>query len=373
MAHTAPPSVDQRLERLWGDIEDTLHTRQNRRTRTKRSLTVFAGLTCTAVAVFALAPAFQPAVPDPRLHHAQGPVLAPAEVLRAGDEVSLSDGSELTTASESQITVVENSPSRFRTHLRRGRVAFNVKPTEGPHHRRWSIRAGTVKVEVIGTRFVVERSQQRVRVSVQRGKVKVSGPTVVGGVQYLTAGQSLETRLHGVAPDPAAATPAPPSEAPRPMEAAGGEDRSSDAPEDALPGEEEDVVLEAGATVHALLRRSDALRRHGRPRQAAVLLASALAEQPRSQDRALLAFTLGRIQLDTLDQARRAGHSFARAQRDGLPATLREQALAREVQAWAVAGRHEHAKARARHYLDSYRNGPNRELVLRWLERASDP
>jgi len=90
-------------------------------------------------------------------------------VLSADDTPSASrfdDGSQVSLAAGTRLEVLRNDTRSFVTALRRGGVTFDVKPG-GP--RRWVIEAGELSVEVVGTRFRVERGQDRTRVSVEHG------------------------------------------------------------------------------------------------------------------------------------------------------------------------------------------------------------
>jgi transmembrane sensor len=69
------------------------------------------------------------------------------------------------------------------------------------------------------------------------------------------------------------------------------------------------------------------------------------------------AFTLGRVLLTRLGRPREAAAAFAGARARAPAGSLAEDALAREVEAWARAGELQRARARARQYLRSYPSG----------------
>src|SRR5262249_52884406 len=104
----------------------------------------------------------------------------------------------------------ENDGRRFDVRLDAGGATFDVKPG-GP--RRWTVACGATRVEVVGTRFTVERAGAGVAVSVSRGVVLVRGPDVPNGVARLTAGERLSR------PPPPSAPPPPPSAPPPPASA----------------------------------------------------------------------------------------------------------------------------------------------------------
>lgn len=85
--------------------------------------------------------------------------------------IALDDGSHLELAPTTHLTTHRGAPERVELALDRGRTTFDVKPG-GP--RAWIIDAGSVRVEVLGTRFTVSRHGAHVEVSVERGKVKVT-------------------------------------------------------------------------------------------------------------------------------------------------------------------------------------------------------
>lgn len=340
---------DAQLDRIWNKL-DRSYERYEQRSQTTRRLLPVAGALALAAAMgfgvwrFAASPA---PLAQEALTQSDGSRVPSANVFEGGRAITFSDGSHLEGSTGATLAVLRNAPTRFHTRLEEGRVLFDVKPSAGDRSRTWTIQNGPLEVQVVGTRFVVSRDSSLLGVEVERGKVRVSGEGVAGGSRLLSAGESLSLPTEASTP-PAPVQPALPQTA----------------------GADTDLPPEQDTSPSDALSRSDALRRQGRPEAAAALLRAALAESPRPRQAALLAFSLGRLQLDLLQQPRPAARSFQMARHAGLPATLREQALAREVHAWAAAGAHQQAKAAARSYLGQYPQGPNRELVLRWLGRT---
>lgn len=346
------PKIDHVLDR----IENTLGRRRHRRVVARRTVPGAAVMFVATLAVVTWRQSSSSDVSTAPLASATGIVLPEGHQLQTG-ETQFSDGSKVQLDGDAQVEVVSNTTQRFATVLRAGRVAFDVVPQKQAA-RQWVIDAGDVKVEVVGTQFSVERRLDLVEVAVSRGAVRVRGDAVDKGETLLTAGERVQvTTARAPRRSPARATAPDTKEV---IEATGISETSPAPTNPQTPGEPD----------RGALRQADDLRRAGKHQEAANLLASALQGAPRGGQSALMALTLARVQIGPLGQPRAAAASFDRAVRDGLPPALREQALARSVEAWARAGQHETAVARAQQYLGDYRRGPSRDSVLRWLERA---
>jgi transmembrane sensor len=77
----------------------------------------------------------------------------------------------------------------------------------------------------------------------------------------------------------------------------------------------------------------------------------------------LAAFTLGRVLLTELHRPREAAAAFASARALAPSGAFAEDALAREVEAWAKAGEVAQARARAEEYLRLYSRGRRADVV----------
>ena len=108
--------------------------------------------------------------------------------------VSLSDRSTITLAPGAAVEPIESSPTALVLRQLRGGVLYAVEPG-GP--RRWTIECGLVTVEVVGTKFRIDRAATRARVEVEHGIVVVRGGRVAGGVVRLTEGMSVEVAAEG--------------------------------------------------------------------------------------------------------------------------------------------------------------------------------
>jgi transmembrane sensor len=270
-----------------------------------------------------------------------GAAIAPGAVPSAR-RWQLDDGSSVTLSERAELEVVSNDDGRFVTKLARGRARFDVKPG-GP--RQWSIETSLATVEVVGTAFDVDDASGQVTVRVDRGVVLVRGERVPGRIVRLVAGQELvlhaDPALHSAAvpapAPPAVAPPLPPLPAVAPPPAA--------------------VVTPAGEprpgrALAAALAESDELRAHGRARDAAELLARAIAEHPDDAGVGVAAFSLGRLYLEVLGEPGLAADAFARVLRAGRPRGLLEDAHARRTEALISAGRRDEA-ARALAQLEA--------------------
>jgi hypothetical protein len=106
-----------------------------------------------------------------------------------------------------------------------------------------------------------------------------------------------------------------------------------------------------------LLLAADVARQAGRPERAVPFLERVVKEHP-SEFRAQLAgFSLGKIYLDHLDEPVLAARNFAAVRGMAPTGSLAQDALAREVEAWARAGMSSRAHDAALEYVHLYPNG----------------
>ncbi|MFT3772758.1 MAG: FecR family protein [Minicystis sp.] len=311
---------------------------------------------------------------------------APASAPR---RIDLDDGSSLLVDAGARMKTLSNTSSSLITLLEGGRVTFDIRPG-GP--RRWIIECGLATVEVVGTRFTIDRAPHHGRVAVERGVVLVRGELVKDRIQRLTAGESIEiddgaaAALPPAPPSPAASS-APVSIAPA-QPAPSGVTATPSAPADqarapwrelARKGafkEAYRAIAPAGiaqqattASVDDLLLLADVARLSGHPTEAVAPLTRVMNEKSGDPRAPMAAFTLGRVQLDALGQAAAAAQTFARAVAMGLPQGLREDAYARVVEARARAGDRAGARAAAAEYEARYPGGSRLAEVRAWAAR----
>jgi transmembrane sensor len=285
--------------------------------------------------------------------------------------IRFADGSTATPAGGGAVLhAVEDAPARATVRLERGRAAFRV--TKNPA-RRFRVDAGNVLVTVVGTAFTVERADGRTLVDVDEGRVRVQW---AGGTAELGAGERSWFPRRVIATMPAAAPAPPPAapalepvrSAPRPAPRAPAEwarlaergdyRRSYQQLRQARPASIDDM--------QELLLAADVARLSGHPADALPFLERAAREHASDSRAAVAAFTRGRILLNQLGRAAEAAASFADAGRLASDDALAQDALAREVEAWARAGDRASARARAEAYLRRFPGG-NRAGVVKEL------
>jgi transmembrane sensor len=249
---------------------------------------------------------------------------------------NLRDGSEIVI--ESPTTVIKKkreSETEILFELEAGAARFDVvsKPS-----RVFRVNTGTATVEVVGTSFRVARKQARSEVTVERGRVIVSWN---GGSRVLNKGEAgtfPPAEAFKVESETAAVAPAP----------------------------REMAVRSESSGAEALFASADKARKEGRPDQAIGFL-KAITDRHSGDPRApLAAFTRGRVLLESLGRPREAAQAFAQARGlSGKRSALAEDALAREVEAYAAAGEAGLARDRAELYRRNYPKGLRLHQVIR--------
>ena len=106
-----------------------------------------------------------------------------------------------------------------------------------------------------------------------------------------------------------------------------------------------------------LLLAADVARQAGRPEHAVPFLDRVVKEHPQELCAQLAGFSLGKIYLDNLDQPALAARRFADVRAMAPGGGLAQDALAREVEAWARAGETSRARDGALEYVHVYPHG----------------
>jgi transmembrane sensor len=257
--------------------------------------------------------------------------------------VTLLDGSKVSLASRSELTVQRNQPAAVSLALARGRADFDVVPQP---ERSFKVVAGDVEVRVVGTQFSVRATPEadglRVEVSVLQGVVEVQSARRPGIVARVVAGQSW---MQTPSASPQRETALPPA----PASAAAGskpEPSSAPAPSAAMAPAARELFEKAGAS-----------RRAGDAQGAARAYEELLRLHPGDARASLSAFELGRLRMDRLGDSAGAIAALERAVALNVGPTFREDALARLVTVYAAQGNFA-ACGRARdRYLASYPKG----------------
>lgn len=315
--------------------------------------------------------------------------------------VRLADGSSaLVSSTVGTLDVLRNEPAHLELALRTGTAHFEVVPNK---QRKFVVNAGTVQVHVVGTVFDVEQGDERVRVAVSEGKVRVETPT---GTQFVRGGESAWFDTTGARlgddAEPAAVregfppaddshasadTKAPPQRSTDSLAEVGvrtsrehavkSKRLSAKEAKDEKPAASPKVswrslcqsgdydaayrMLESGVVVDndpaALMDAADAARLSNHPEASVAYLRRVLRDHARSPVAPLAGFTLGRVLLERLGQPSEAAEAFAFARSIAPQGSLAQDALAREVEAWSKAGNSHEAYERAQLYVQLYPSG----------------
>ncbi|HEX2679026.1 MAG TPA: FecR family protein [Polyangiales bacterium] len=336
------------------------------------------GMTTDRAASTKLASAATPTKANAAATHANDAVAVQRSVrVAAGQSLWLSEGSLVQVAAgEGVLDVLHDEKQQIDLRLVAGAAHFQVVPDKQRH---FVVDAGSVQVAVVGTVFDVERSGERVRVSVSEGKVRVHAANRSDGESFVAAGESRWFDAQGNASVDDAREAREPDE----LAVEGENDRSAAhdtkrrvAHRDATKtsslaswrsltqaGEYDEAYrsLSQGVQVEndpaALMDAADAARLSGHPEMATTFLRRVLRDHGGSPVAPLAAFTLGRVLLERLGQPSEAAEAFARARALSPSGSLAQDALAREVEALSKAGNAHEAYLRARVYVQAYPNG----------------
>jgi transmembrane sensor len=375
---------DVAVERVWRRIERRRDAAAlPRRARVPAVWAVL--LPAAAVLCLALVFAHRPAsvVPGP-LRLADGSEFHVTASAPGGSYSAVfDDGSMVTLSGGARLEALENDGHAFVTLLTNGAALFDVQPN-GP--RRWSIECGLATVEVVGTRFGIERDHSCVRVHVEHGVVLVRSERLPDRVQKLTGGGSLEVSDAPSIPPPSANEPEPSSTPRRASVGIASTETDRDKPKSTgatewrelarrgayeraygLLGSEGLRQISESGTVDDWLQIADVARLSGHPGDAVAPLARVASEHPDDPRAPLASFMLGRLELDALGDAPRAAEAFRRAIALGIPKSLLEDAHARLVEACARAGDREAARRAAAEYTARFPGGSRASDVARWV------
>lgn len=361
-AHVAPRDLTERIEAVWAHVAEARANEPRR-----RSLALVWGTAGMAIAAGLVALWVQ-GVPE---EAAPPPVAQPLNAvegtrLQNGARESnlvLPDGSRVVAGAQADVELEVLRPDRAAIRLHRGTAHFDV--THDPR-RPFSVKVGNVLLQVLGTRFEVERAEESrdgarhsfVRVAVQEGVVSVTqGPSV----RRLLAGEQLTIEETQQTRTPAPTGRGGTSEGPGTDEALRPEMRGHASPErrpKTAPKPETDEAAR-------LFQRASAARIAGQHAEAAALYETFLKRHANDARAPLVAFELGRTHMDVLEDPSAAAQTLERALRLGPHSPFAEDALARLVRLHEALGRSGACRRAREEYLRRFPEGSLAQDVRR--------
>lgn len=317
--------------RMLGEI-----ARRKRTSDRNRRVAAVAGvlLTITAASWVLRAPKTPPSIEAPRVG-------------------LLADGSRVTADDGASWVVHEVTAARIQIDVPTGRVRFEVSRRP---ERDFVVTARDVAVTVVGTVFSVDVGPDGVRVDVEEGRVRVRRGD--GSEKVLVVGETLSIASER-AVETGAATQVPPA----PLDVRRPTTRTPTAPPGPQPAD--GLPSQPEPTFASMVAEGDALQTRGETAAAVRTWAQAIEQFPMEPGRAVLAFRRAKLMLQALNDAAGAAEAFARLESLGAAAPLVEDALAREVEAWAAAENFERARARASEFVTRYPTSYRRATVER--------
>ncbi len=349
-----------RVARVWQAIAPRLEQTPSRSRRWLAPLAVAGGLALAGVGAAVLVERG----PDP------SSVWENAALESAGDSISvkLEDSSRIELAAQSRIELAESKADAVKLRLRRGSVRCDVTHREG---RRFSVEALGVEVRVVGTLFnvAIAEGERRVDVSVERGSVEVRALDETGPYRRISAGERWSVDLPSLSP-PASASAEPAAPAPSGDPAESPRSRPKDelraaepAPPTADRGDADPASDPNTATARELFDLANLARRSGDLAAAARAYELLLSKYPNDGRAGLAAFELGRLRLERLGNPAGAVSALERAMAKAPSPGLREDAMARLVQAYAALGDGARCRRTRDRYLSEYPGGVHTNAV----------
>jgi TolA-binding protein len=281
-----------------------------------------------------------------------GPALAASGTALGSDvgaaSAVLADGSLIDIDRGGRIQIVTDRPEETRVAVLAGRAEFEVQKRLG---RPFLTTIRGVEVRVVGTHFSTELDMSHppglVRVTVQRGTVEVRAP-VGDRVARLNAGDKLEISL-GTAKGSTDLAPSVAAPSAASGQAVAGLPVAAADSGNVTPG----PVLNASKLFEAAREA-----RHSGNVQAAVAAYAALIKQfPGDERVGVAALELGRLRMDTLRAYGPAAVAFRRAIAAAPNEGIREDALARLIEALDAMGDQAACLQEQRRYEARYSRG----------------
>ena len=354
-AHLVPEITEGRLARQWASID----TKLPRGTRSTPPVWRVAALSLTAVALCAFL------FWRPKQTPSSGAVVESSDTPVT---MQLRDGSSLELAAQTQLRVLRDQPTAVEVELAEGRASFDVTHVE---KRSFTVRAATVAVHVIGTKFDVFKVSRpegtEVTVSVERGIVAVERADR-GDQRRLTMGEkwSVWIPAEPIDADAAAeggddsAETVKPARKHKPRQVQRENRRARTTVAHSTPAPEErsaDLAPAKAEDARELFSRATVARRAGLMDEAAGAYVELLRRFPKDSRAAMSAFELGRIRMDALDDPQGAADALRDALRLARRAQFREDALARLAIASDSIGNLDDCRKARESYLSEYPSG----------------
>lgn len=383
-AHVLFSLNDIRRERQWKGIEASLACRKPPSHRR-------AGWLMAFVITFASAASFAWLMLEraPQSRAIDVPAITQTHPFKESSrQLTLPDGSRVAVEQDALVDVLEGDVRAVRLRVRKGEVSFDV--THRPSRSLFEVEAGDVRVQVLGTRFTVARSQaDRVDVKVNDGKVLVTRGSgneakrwlVVKGQSWSTEGEGgrrvahmnvREIIQHPPTPKAQATEHAPakpaitahapmaphaPASAPASSGTAPGDTHEPAAPPDAT------TALSQPSLAQRLFDQAEKAQLAGEHAAAASLF-DELRRDHRSDGRAAVAaFELGRLRADHLGDAIGALAAFEDALTLAPAGPFAQHAEARRVHMLEAMGAEALCKQARERYVARYPDGPHRHAI----------
>lgn len=283
--------------------------------------------------------------------------------------VDLQDGSRMELAAHSRLSVQKQVRDELRLKLDQGKVECDV--AHNPK-RQFFVQAAGVVVRVTGTKFSVDvknehspegSSAHYVEVNVSRGSVEIERIDGTMPARRLTAGERWAMRVSdGLTPSEeeeqtraaqptegslSGTGPALPAPGARPKAQVVNNDAPAPPPEDA----------------RTLLEKGRVARRKGNPQGAAAAYQQLLTQYPQDSRAGLAAFELGRLRMDRLGDLKGAVLALRQAVQLAPSANVKEDAMARLVDAHHRGGQTEACTDAQRAYLTAFPSGVHAATV----------
>ncbi|HSC88459.1 MAG TPA: tetratricopeptide repeat protein [Polyangiaceae bacterium] len=277
-----------------------------------------------------------------------------------GARLELADGSWLSAQRGAVVHAVASSGREFSVLLEQGTLEVRVVPN-GP--RKWCVESKWARIEVVGTRFVLERTERGLGVRVTEGVVVVRSTRLAEGVQRVNAGESLFVGEDGADVRGPTALPAAPSSPPPSSPAPATQSNPTSTPADSPSGPKATSSSAAPpASAAQLLDQADSARAQGNVADASRMLRRLIDEFPTSEQVPWARYRLG-VALAERGEVSEARVLFAALVAARPPNSLWQDALLRQLELEIRLGDEERARDIAAEYRARFPSGRHLERI----------